>query len=69
MALNLPATVSLVVLLLSTSPLFLHVTFTIVVNLTVNLDVSVTKVPKIVSLHRTVLYAPDTAGTPMHELI
>ncbi len=52
MALNLPATVSLVVSLPTPAP-FLHVTSTIFVNVTVNLDVSITGMPEVA--HRTVL--------------
>ena len=64
--LNLPATVSLVVLLLPTPSL--HVTSTIVVNVAVNLDVSVIDKLEVVALHRTVLYGPEDLGTPIGEL-
>ncbi len=67
MVLNSPATVSLVVLLFPPPPLFLHVTSTIVVNVTVNLDVSVTGMPE-VALHKTVVYGPEDLGTFMREL-
>ncbi len=68
MVLNLPATVSLVVLLFPPPPIFLHVTSTIVVNVAVNLDVSVIDKLEMIALHRTVLYGPEDLGTPVGEL-
>ncbi len=61
--LNLPATVSLVVLI---SPLLLlHVTSTVLVEVTVSFDVSVTG--EVSTLHRTEVYGPEDVGTPVPE--
>ena len=68
MVLNLPATISLVVLLFPPPPLFLHVTSTIVVNITVNLNVSIIGKLEVITLHRTVLYGPEDLGIPVGEL-
>ncbi len=60
--LNLPATVSLVLLI---SPPPLHVTSTVFVEVTVSFDVSVTG--EVSTLHRTVVYGPEDVGTPVPE--
>ncbi len=61
--LNLPATVSLIVLI---SPrLLLHVRTTVLVEVTVSFDVSVTG--EVSTLHRTVVYGPEDVGTPVPE--
>ncbi len=58
---NLPATVSLVVLLLIVPLALLHVTSTVFATVTVSFEVSVTSEldSEVAALHRTVLYAPD----------
>ncbi len=60
--LNLPATVSLVVLM---SPPPLHDTSTVLVEVTVSFDVSVKG--EVSTLHRTEVYGPEDVGTPVPE--
>ncbi len=64
--LNLPATVSLVVLP-SSPPL--HVTSTVLVKVTVSFDVSVTGEVDSSTLHRTVVYETEYVVSPVTENI
>ncbi len=60
--LNLAATVSLVVLM---SPPPLHITSTVLVEVTVSFDVSVKG--EVSTLHRTVVYGPEDVVSPVSE--